>query len=121
MLKRAGNVNLVVSIVSIVVYISISTFMIWESRKTLSQTRGPSASSKGAKAKDDPSAFKHVTSRIQRFKIWPMVKLPSSGVTISLWIILWSRSSADFSADFLAAAPVTFGCRQWFMSLEFPL
>src|SRR5919201_5708252 len=35
MLKRAGNVNFVVSFVSIVVYVSISTFMIWESRKTL--------------------------------------------------------------------------------------
>src|SRR3954465_13347146 len=28
-LKRAGNVNLVVSVVSIVVYLSISTFMVW--------------------------------------------------------------------------------------------
>src|SRR3989440_1097855 len=69
MLKRAGNVNLVVSVVSIVVYLSISTFMIWESRKTLSQTRGPSGIVKGAKAKDDASAFKHVTSGIQRLKI----------------------------------------------------
>src|SRR5438034_9095960 len=34
MLKRAGNVNLVVSIVSIIVYVSISGFMIWESQKT---------------------------------------------------------------------------------------
>src|SRR6201998_2235019 len=34
-LKRAGNVNLVVSIVSIAVYVSISTFMVWESQKTL--------------------------------------------------------------------------------------
>src|SRR5437764_7806995 len=34
-LKRTGNVNLVVSIVSIVVYLSISIFMVWESRKTL--------------------------------------------------------------------------------------
>src|SRR5256885_4710936 len=40
MLKRAGNVNLVVSIVSIVVYISISSFMIWESRKTLRSKKG---------------------------------------------------------------------------------
>src|SRR6266850_2680687 len=39
MLKRAGNVNLVVSIVSIVVYLSISTFMVWESRKTLKSQR----------------------------------------------------------------------------------
>src|ERR1700741_4328632 len=30
-LKKAGNVNFVVSIVSIVVYFGISTFMIWES------------------------------------------------------------------------------------------
>src|SRR5213078_2262612 len=35
MLKRAGNVNQVVSIVAIVVYLSISTFMLWESRRTL--------------------------------------------------------------------------------------
>src|SRR5438876_6918917 len=35
MLKRAGNVNFIVSVVSIAVYLSISTFMMWESRKTL--------------------------------------------------------------------------------------
>src|ERR1700681_165503 len=40
MLKRAGNVNLVVSVVSIAVYVGISTFMIWESRKTLSSRKG---------------------------------------------------------------------------------
>src|SRR5207253_8647733 len=40
MLKRAGNVNFVVSIVSIVIYCSISTFMIWESRKTLRSQKG---------------------------------------------------------------------------------
>src|SRR5258708_22532440 len=37
-LKRAGNVNFVVSIVSIVVYLSISGFMIWESGRTLAQS-----------------------------------------------------------------------------------
>src|SRR5207302_10108142 len=36
-LKRAGNVNLVVSIDSITVYVGIATFMIWESRKTVRQ------------------------------------------------------------------------------------
>jgi uncharacterized protein len=87
-LKRAGNVNLVVSVVSIAVYLSISTFMIWESRKTLAQNRGPSGSVKGGKAKHDPSAFKHVTNWIQCLKIAPMVKLPASGITVSLWIIL---------------------------------
>ena len=85
MLKRAGNVNLVVSIVSIVVYISISSFMIWESRKTLSQ----GGAIKGAKSKKDHSAFGPVTRAIQRLKIWPMISLPASGIrAISLWMIL---------------------------------
>ena len=82
MLKRAGNVNLVVSIVSIAVYLSISTFMIWESRKTL-------ASIKGKTSKKDRSAFGPVTRAIQRFKMGPMISLPTSGVkAISLWVIL---------------------------------
>jgi hypothetical protein len=88
MLKRAGNINVVVSIVSIVVYLSISTFMIWESRKTLS-SKGRSQSSKGPKSKKDRSAFGPVTRAIQRLKIWPMISLPTSGIKeISLWIIL---------------------------------
>lgn len=84
MLKRAGNVNLVVSLVSIVVYVSISTFMIWESRKTLRSPNGKV----GKNSKKDHSSFRHVTKRIQSFKIAPMVHLPASGVTISFWIIL---------------------------------
>src|SRR5438132_2915169 len=90
MLKRAGNVNLVVSIVSIVVYISISTFMIWESRKTLRSKKGGTVAppTSAAAKKHDPSAFAHVTRSIQRWKLWPMIKLPASGVTISLWVIL---------------------------------
>src|SRR3954470_21864606 len=61
-LKRAGNVNIVVSVVSIVVYFAISTFMIWESRKTLRalKLKGNSGMSK----KRDPSAFQHVTRSI---------------------------------------------------------
>src|SRR5207253_6945730 len=65
MLKRAGNVNLVVSIVSIAVYVSISTFMIWESRKTLALSKpAPRGLVKGVKAKQDQSAFMHVTRDI---------------------------------------------------------
>src|SRR2546430_3287701 len=90
MLKRAGNVNLVVSIVSIAVYVSISSFMIWESRKTLRSKKGGAAAPPASVAakKRDPSAFDHVTRGIQRWKIWPMVHLPVSGVTISLWVII---------------------------------
>jgi len=84
MLKRAGNVNLVVSIVSIVVYVSISTFMIWEIRKTLTSLKG-----REQMARQDHSEFMHVTEGIQRLKIWPMIELPVSGVkAISLWVVL---------------------------------
>jgi uncharacterized membrane protein YfcA len=91
MLKRAGNVNLVVSIVSIVVYFSISVFMLWESRKTLMSQKGrlPQGKVKGVKSKEDHSAFGPVTRAIQRLKIWPMIALPTSGIKeISLWLIL---------------------------------
>jgi len=91
MLKRAGNVNLVVSIVSIAVYLSISTFMMWESRKTLISQKGrlPRGKVTGGKIKQDHSEFMHVTRAIQRLKIWPLIALPASGVkAISLWIIL---------------------------------
>jgi uncharacterized membrane protein YfcA len=89
MLKRAGNVNYVVSIVSIAVYLCISTFMIWESRKTLRMKNVSARKTKSGQTKSDQSAIKHITLSIQRLKIWPMVELPASGVkAISLWIIL---------------------------------
>ena len=82
-LKRAGNVNLVVSVVSIAIYVSISSFMIWESYKTLSSPKG-----RRQKGKQDHSEFGHVARAIQRMRIWPMVTLPVSGVSMSLWVIL---------------------------------
>lgn len=102
-LKRAGNVNFVVSIVSIVVYLSISTFMLWESRKTLLSSKGQSqrGSLKGAKSKKDHSAFTPVTRAIQRLKIWPMVSLPVSGIRISLWLILFVAFVGGLFSGFL--------------------
>ncbi len=90
MLKRAGNVNLVVSVVSITIYVSISTFMIWEAWRTLRspKTRRPRTKVPGAAAKQDESSFSHRTRAIQRLKLWPMISLPTSGVTISLWVIV---------------------------------
>src|ERR1041385_7459051 len=85
MLKRQGHVDFAVSLVSIVVYLGISIFMVWESRKTLRGKRGKSP----ARSDKDASAFKPVTRRIQRLKIWPMVSLPTSGIrAISIWVIL---------------------------------
>jgi uncharacterized membrane protein YfcA len=89
-LKRAGNVNMVVSWVAIVVYFGIAIFMLWESGTTLrSDRRRSHRKIKGAESKKDRSAFGPVTQRIQRIKIWPMIALPTSGIReISLWTIL---------------------------------
>jgi uncharacterized protein len=86
--KRKGNVNLVVSVVSIVVYASISVFMIWESWKTLRAVKRRGGQTSATHAKSDESAFSNVTKAIHRLRIPPMIELPESGVTISLWLIL---------------------------------
>ncbi len=89
-LKRAGNVNTVVSYVAIIVYSGIAAFMLWESAKTLRSAKGRSQRGlvKGAAAKKDRSAFGPVTRAIQRLKLPPMITLPTSGIRISLWTIL---------------------------------
>ena len=88
-LKRAGNVNTVVSYVAIAVYSGIAVFMLWESQKTLrSDKKRKQPLVKAAQSKEDRSAFSPVTRSIQQLKIWPMITLPTSGIRISLWTIL---------------------------------
>src|SRR6202022_207329 len=88
MLERAGNVNLVVSIVSIVIYISISAFMLWEGLRTLQTQSKPTEAGRKALKKDE-SAFQHIAHAIHRLRLPPMISLPVSGVkAISLWVIL---------------------------------
>ena len=102
-LKRAGNLNTVVSYVAIVVYSSIAVFMLWESQKTLRTDKKQSRSGlKGAESKKDRSAFSPVTQSIQRLKIWPMVSLPTSGIAeISLWTILFVAFVGGVFSGFL--------------------
>jgi uncharacterized protein len=90
MLKRAGNVNFVVSVVSIVIYSSVSVFMIWEASLTLrAQRKAKRAGAKKKAAKEDETSFRHFTGWIHRLKLWPMISLPVSGIkSISLWTIL---------------------------------
>ena len=84
-LKRQGNVNSVISIVSMVVYLSISLLMAWESYKTLRKQK-----QEGEKpGQADDHAFGGFTRRVQALKWGPMIHLPVAGVKgISLWIIL---------------------------------
>src|SRR5919109_5190090 len=56
-LKRAGNVNTVVSYVAIVVYFGIAVFMLWESGTTLRLDKKQRGLVKGAESKKDRSAF----------------------------------------------------------------
>ena len=68
-LKRAGNLNTVVSFVAIVVYFSIAVFMLWESQKTLRSDKNRSRKNCGKglqQSKEDHSAFRPVTQSIQR-------------------------------------------------------
>jgi len=95
MLKRTGNVDFVVSIVSITIFCSISTFMIWESWKTLQLQKTRQADRSRPEEKllpkhsQDESSFVGVTQAINKFHLWPMVSLPTSGVkSISLWVIV---------------------------------
>jgi hypothetical protein len=84
-LKRRGDVDLVVSIVAVTVYISISAFMMWEGWKTLQSRRGK----KRARLKGDHSAFAHIATRVQKLHLPPMIELPVSGIkSISVWVIV---------------------------------
>lgn len=104
-LKRAGNVNTVVSWVAIVVYVGISVFMLWESHTTLKsdkrRSRRAVSDVKAAESKADHSAFGPVTKKIQGMKIWPVINLPTSGIRISLWTILGVALIGGFFSGFL--------------------
>ena len=91
LLKRQGNVDFVVSIISIVIYFSISFFMVWESWKTVRLQKkkgGKAETGKGRHAKDE-SSFAGLTKIVHNIPLWPMISLPTSGVkAISLWVII---------------------------------
>jgi hypothetical protein len=90
-LKRHGDVNMVVSWVSIVVYFSISMFMAWDAWKTL-RVRD-SGAERGApheqEMRSDRTSVEQLTARIQKFHFPPMISLPTSGIEkISVWVIV---------------------------------
>jgi uncharacterized membrane protein YfcA len=92
LLKRQGNVDFVVSVISICIYCSISSFMIWESWKTMrlvKRSSGGKGTMGGTGRGPDVSSFDNVTKAIQGLRVWPMISLPTSGVkSISLWVII---------------------------------
>ncbi|MGI9088556.1 MAG: sulfite exporter TauE/SafE family protein [Chthoniobacterales bacterium] len=93
-LKRAGNVNFVVSIASVVIYVAISAFMAWEGFRTLRV--------KKRSRKRDHNSFAGLTKAIQKIQIAPMISLPVSGVkAISIWVIIFVSFFAGLLSGFL--------------------
>jgi len=87
-LKRHGNVNQVVSWVSICVYFSISVFMAWDAWKTF-RARDAGAKHGASDLRSDKTSVERITVRIQRFHLPPMISLPASGIErISVWTIM---------------------------------
>src|SRR2546430_11469819 len=85
-LKQLKEVNTVLGIFFIIVLVSISAFMAWESWLRIKMKKSGSNRRKGLA---DESAISHFSARIQRIKLPPMIKLRASGIKqISLWIVL---------------------------------
>jgi uncharacterized protein len=82
-LKRSAQVNQVVGVFFILVLLSISGFMGWESLKTIRSLKG-----KRKSAKSDRSALAHIGKAVQRIKLRPIINLPVSGIRISIWPII---------------------------------
>jgi uncharacterized protein len=100
-LKRRANVELPVAIVFMVVLLSISAFMAWESWLTLRKKKGRAAQGSGPGRKDT-SALTSRMRKYQRFHLPPMIRLPQSGIkSISVWAILIVGLFGGFFGGFL--------------------
>jgi uncharacterized membrane protein YfcA len=102
-LKRTAHIDFVVGITFIIILLGISSFMTWESVKTL-RLHGRATKSPGREhpAQRDPSAAAHIAHIIQRISIPPYISLPVSGVQrISVWAILSVAFVGGFFSGFL--------------------
>ncbi len=104
-LKRTAHIDSVVGITFIVILLAISTFMGWESWKTLQMRRTEEKAMPEAgkiSPKEDHSAFSHIAKKIQSFGLPPHISLPTSGIErISLWSIIVVAFVGGFFSGFL--------------------
>ncbi|HEY3136898.1 MAG TPA: sulfite exporter TauE/SafE family protein [Blastocatellia bacterium] len=102
-LKGLGqaSVDKVIGITFVIVLISISAFVAWESWQTIKMQRR-SKRAKKKSVKEDESAFDHIAKKIHSINIPPMIKLPVSGVErVSLWAILSVAFAGGLASGFL--------------------
>jgi uncharacterized protein len=96
-LKQLKMVNIVVGVVFIAVLVLISAFMAWEAWLTIKSNR-PNI----LKGKGDASALGAFSGRIQRIKLWPMMKLAESEIkSVSVWMVLTVALIGGLFAGFL--------------------
>lgn len=108
-LKRRANIDEVVGVAFVIVLISISAFVGWESWRTIKwrREREREAEMSGVYLRrlepgEDESAFDHIAERVQRLQLPPMISLPQSGIKqISLWAILLVAFVGGFFSGFL--------------------
>jgi len=83
MLEDSGKVDSVVGAAYVVILLIISAFTAWESLRALRMIRTEHLDAKEA------LGFKGVTKHAQKFKVPPMISLPTSGIgSISIWPII---------------------------------
>ena len=83
LLERSGKVDHVIGVVYVFILLSISAFTAWESLRALRMIRTDQIDVK------DIVGVKGFPGRVHRWKLWPMISLPDSGIaSISLWPIL---------------------------------
>jgi uncharacterized membrane protein YfcA len=98
-LKKGAHVELVVGVVSIVVFTGISLFCAWES---LTALRLNKLGDQKAWQKQDVTAIDGFAKALQRIKLPPNVSLPHSGIeSISFWAILFVSFIGGIFSGFL--------------------
>jgi uncharacterized membrane protein YfcA len=99
-LKRIGEVNLIVGLVAIVVYTSISLFVGYESWKSLKIPLGRKRMASASPAAKDKQFFASFAKMVQRLPLGPRIALPFSGIeSISIGaIVLVSFVGGAFSS-----------------------
>ena len=99
-LKKLGRVDLIVGLVAIVVYTSISIFVAYESWKSLKIPLGRKRMSATAPAGKDKQFFASFAKMVQKLPLGPRIALPFSGIkSISIGaIVLVSFVGGAFSS-----------------------
>jgi uncharacterized membrane protein YfcA len=94
-LDTAGNADQVVGYTYVIILLAIGLFTGWESLRALRMQRTDQLEVKGAL--DIPLT----RERSALFKLPPMIKLPASGIEISLWPVVFVGVVTGFLAGFL--------------------